>query len=418
MRILLITETVPYPLDGGGRVKTWHTLQALAREHEVHCHAFVRDERQRAEAMGPLGEVCASVTLHLVARSLPREAGYLARSLATGLPFTVARHYAPRVMDRVAADCRRLAIDVAYCDHLSTIEYGRRLALPVVHDAHNVEHRIYERYAGGLSMADPRRLLVAREARRLLAYEREAYRGCAMVFAVSEVDAGAIAALAPGVPVVTVPIAVGASGLRPPPRLADGPEVLFVGALDWPPNAEAVDWLLAAMWPDVLREFPTARLTIVGRGQAPLAARWRRAPAVRFTGRVESVEPWFAASRAMVVPLRSGSGMRVKILDALARGLPVVTTSVGVEGIDAVPGEHVMVADTPAAFVAATLRVLRERDLAERLSREGRALALARYDSRVVGALQLEAVRRLAEARQAQGSRVHPREAVTGAPGS
>lgn len=394
MRVLLLTETVPWPLDGGGRVKTFHTLQALAREHEVHCHAFVRDERQRQAALGPLGEVCASVTLHLVARSLPREAHYLARSLVSGLPFTLVRHYSPRVMATVEADCRRLGIDLVYCDHLSMLEYGRRLRVPIVHDAHNVEHRIYRRYADGLRRTDRRWLLFAREARRLLAYERRMYRKCALVFAVSDVDAGIIAGFAPGVPVVPVPIAVGASTLTPIPQLTEEPEVLFVGALDWPPNAEAVGWLLDAIWPLVRRDLPTARLTIVGRGEAPLVARWGTAPGVRFTGWVESVEPWFAAARVMVAPLRSGSGMRVKILDAFARGLPVVATSVGIEGIDAVPGEHALVADAPAEIAAATVHVLRDRALAERLSASARALALARYDSAVVGEVQLTALRR------------------------
>jgi glycosyltransferase involved in cell wall biosynthesis len=154
-----------------------------------------------------------------------------------------------------------------------------------------------------------------------------------------------------------------------------------------------VDWLLDAVWPLVRRDLPTARLTIVGRGEAPLVARWGAAPGVRFTGWVESVEPWFAAARVMVAPLRSGSGMRVKILDALARGLPVVATSVGIEGIQATPGEHALVADTASDIAAATVRVLRDRALAERLSASARALALARYDSTVVGEVQLAALR-------------------------
>ncbi len=111
MRILLITETVPYPLDTGGRIKTWHTLEALVREHEVHCHAFVRDERQRDAARDPLATLCSSVTLHLVPRSLPREAAYLARSLSLGLPLTVVRHYSRRVMAQVAAECRLRQVD-------------------------------------------------------------------------------------------------------------------------------------------------------------------------------------------------------------------------------------------------------------------------------------------------------------------
>src|SRR5262245_36699772 len=102
MRILLITETVPYPLDSGGRIKTWHTLNALAREHDVHCHAFVRDRAQHDAAIGPLRAFCKSVELHLLPRTVLREVGYLAQSLTRGVPYTVIRHFEPTVMAKVA----------------------------------------------------------------------------------------------------------------------------------------------------------------------------------------------------------------------------------------------------------------------------------------------------------------------------
>jgi glycosyltransferase involved in cell wall biosynthesis len=394
MRILLITETVPYPLDGGGRIKTWHTLEALGREHEVHLHAFVRTAQQREQAAGPLSRICASVTLHLVPRSVPREAAYLVRSLRQRLPLTVVRHYTAEAMRMVEAHCRDVRIEAIYCDHLSMLEYGRRLALPLVHDAHNVEHRLVRRYAHSLGRADARRLLFDREAGLLHDYEASVYARCALIFAVSEVDAETIRALAPGVPVVPVPIAVDARALAPVDRLTDAPEILFVGPQDWPPNAEAVEFFLQAIWPTVRAKVPGARVTVVGRGEGAARARWRHDAAVEFTGWVEDVEPWFRRSRAMVVPLRSGSGMRVKILDALARGVPVVTTTVGVEGIAATDGEHVLVADAPAAFAAAVVRVLEDRTVAERLSRAGRSLAIRSYDTSAVARLQLEALRR------------------------
>lgn len=394
MRILLITETVPCPLDSGGRIKTWHTLRALAAEHEVHCHAFARSEAQREEARAALSPACASVTVHLQERTPAVEALNLARSLAQGLPFTVARHYSGRVMSQVAADCRARGIELVYCDHLSMLEYGRRLRLPLVHDAHNIEYRVAARYAGTLRPADPRRPLVRREARLLERYERRAYPACSLIFAVSDVDAAEIAAVAPDVPVIAVPIAVGAAGQAPVARITDAPEVLFVGALDWPPNADAVSHFLEGTWPAVLQLVPTARLTVVGRGGGNVGARRAGSPGVRFTGRVDDVGPWFERSRVMVAPLRSGSGMRVKILDAFARGVPVVSTSVGIEGIAARPGEHALVADDDRAFAEATARVLQDRSLAQRLATAARALVLERYDTAVVGQLQLDALRR------------------------
>jgi polysaccharide biosynthesis protein PslH len=393
MRLLVITETVPYPLDTGGRIKTWHTIEALAREHEVHCHAFVRTEAQRADALPTLQRVCASVELHLVHRSVGRELAFVLRSLATGLPFTVVRHFDVHAAAVMAAVCRQRGIDAVYADHLSTFEYAIRLGLPIVHDAHNVEHRILERAIEHLGIG-PRRLLYAREWRRLRAYEAAMYPRATGIFTVSEVDRQDIAALAgPGVPVSAVPISVGASTFTPLSVVPQTARALFLGTLDWPPNADAVRFFLGEVWPLVRRAVPDAELTIVGRGEAPLVRAFGATPGVRFTGRVPDIEPYVRDSRVMVVPIRSGSGMRVKILDAVARGLPVVTTSVGVEGIEAASGVHLDIADDPEAFAAATCRLLRDDALVRERSQAARALALERYDTGVVGRLQLAALR-------------------------
>jgi polysaccharide biosynthesis protein PslH len=394
MRLLLLTETVPYPLDAGGRIKTFHTLQALSAEHEVHCHAFVRTDAQRDATMEPLGHICRSVTLHRVSRSLTREAWYFARSLVTRVPYTVCRHYEPAVMARVADACRVHRIEAVYCDHLSMFEYAKRLNLPIVHDAHNVEHRIVRRHAASLSAIDPRKLVLAREWRRLRAYESAMYARSRLIFAVSDVDATEISALAGGgVPVMAVPIAVDARHATPVRPLTDRPQALFVGALDWPPNAEAIEWFLRDVWPRVVTRRPEATFVVVGRGEATLARRWHETPGVQFTGRVPDVTPWFAASRVHVVPLRAGSGMRVKILDAFARGVPVVTTTIGVEGIDVRPGEHALVADTADDLADAVLRVFDDRRLAEALADNAHRLVLERYDVTTITHRQLEALR-------------------------
>ncbi len=394
MRVLLLTETAPWPLDSGGRIKTWHTLHALAREHEVHCHAFVRTPAQREAAMGALQHACASVSLHLVPRSPVREGWYATRALGTGLPFTVTRHFAPRVMREIARTCRDRRIELLYGDHLSMFEYCRRLDLPVVHDAHNVEHRIVSRHLETLSGADPRRAVLASEARRLERYERRMYRLARLIFAVSEVDAADISALSGGVvPVVPVPIAIDAGNAPPVERITDTPQILFVGALDWPPNADAVDYWLREIWPRVRARRPDATFVAVGRGGTSLARRWGGMPGVRFTGWVHEVDSWFQSSRVTVVPLRAGSGMRVKILDAFVRGVPVVTTSIGIEGIEARRGVHALIEDDAAMFASAVVRVLDDREFAQGLAESARALVLERYDRPVVARRLLDALR-------------------------
>lgn len=389
MRVLVVTETVPYPLDSGGRIKTYHTLEILTRAHEVRLHAFIRDEAQRAH-QAPLDALGVSTTLHLVRRSVPREAWYAARS-SWGAPYSVGRHFDRTVMRALEAEVAAWKPDLVYCDHLSMAEYARRLPVPFAYDAHNVEYAILQRFAG--TRRDPlSRAAAAVEWRRVRGYEAEVCRRSRLVFVVSDVDGAELGRLAGGeVRFCTVPIAVDAS-VPPVQTLTATPALMFLGGLHWPPNADALVTFVRESWPRVRAAYPDATLTSVGRDDSAVADECRAAPGVHLTGWVPEIESYVAGSRVLVVPMRAGSGMRVKILEAMARGVPVVSTTVGCEGIDVAPGRHLLVADEPQAFAEAVIRVLQDGPLAERLRQEARALVLAKYDVPAVSARVLDAL--------------------------
>jgi glycosyltransferase involved in cell wall biosynthesis len=390
MGLLFLTETIPYPLDSGGRIKTYNTLRILAREHEVHCHAVVRD-RAHLAYRPQLEAVCAHVVLHHVPRTARHEAVSAALSQMTGVPFVVRRHFHRVVLDSLLEECRRHRFDAVYCDHLSMLEYGRRLKLPLILDAHNIEYEIIRRHAATLPWS-PVRLFAEMEWRRLARYERRWYRQCRSIFAVSDVDARTIRALAPGVTVHSVPISVDVSKTPRVRHLAADPEILFVGGLHWPPNADAVRYFIDAIFPAVKQGVPAARFTVIGRGHETLARRVPATAGVRFMGHVDDVEPFFRASRVMVAPIRSGSGMRVKILDALARGVPTVSTAVGCEGISATDGVHLLIADRPDDFAQKTVTLLRDASKAQAIADAAHALALEKYDTSVIRRAVLDAV--------------------------
>ena len=392
MQLLFLTETIPYPPDSGGRIKTLHTLKMLAGSHRVHCHALVRDvDRMRhASALEALG---ITVTLHVVPRTPMNMAAAAAVAAATGRPLSVQRHVHRRVLRRLLASVESQHFDAVYCDHLSMFEYGRRLSLPIILDAHNVEYAIVKRHLETIRRR-PMRLLYEREWRALERYERTAYKQCRLVFAVSDIDAAALCELgADPTSVVAVPISIDVAGMPTPGPLVRDPNLLFVGGLRWPPNADAVAYLVEEILPLVRRDVPAVTLTIVGEAPASIRTRLSRHAGVRFTGYVNDLAPYFAAGRALVVPIRSGSGMRVKILDGLARGIPVVTTSVGGEGISARCGDEWLVADGATAFANAVVRVLRDDELAGRLRLAGRSFIRRTHDVSVVGAQVLAALR-------------------------
>jgi len=389
MRILFLTETMPVPLDSGGRIKTFHTLDVLARRHDIDCHAFIRDAGQRQHATA-LERQCRRLTLHLRARSASREAAYALRALMTARPYTLVRHL-DRVARRAITDrAHDERFDLVYCDHLSMVAYGHGLGIPVLYDAHNVEWELLRRHAA--TMPWPARAVVRLEAHRVRGVEVRACRESSMVLAVSEVDAASLGDLVSSARIRVVPIAVNARSVLPASSPPPAPHVLFVGGLHWPPNATGLEWLLAEVWPHVRLAMPAARLFCVGRATPAQRSRLEASPGVSAIGHVDDIEPWFRQARVMAVPLRSGSGMRVKVLDAFARGLPVVATHVGCEGIDALVGRHLLAADQSRQFAAHLVTVLRDDALASSLASEARMLVLERYDIDAVAPLLLDAI--------------------------
>ena len=377
MRILFVTETIPFPLDTGGRIKTHQTLRLLAGRHDVHLHAFIRTPAER-DHLSAFSGLCSATTLHLVERTTLGEARDLLTSLGRREPFTVRRHWRARVAAAIAEDARAFAPDLVYCDHLSTLQYGLPLGLPVFHDAHNVEFSLVKRFARAHATS-ARGLLAAREWRALRSYERRVYPRCRTISAVSAGDGAALRALAgpdPGIHVV--PIAFDAGNARARSDVPRDATLLFVGGLHWPPNEEGVAYFAREVWPRIRAQRPDATCTIVGRASES-QRRVLSSDGLAIAGYLDDVGPQFQRARVFIVPLLAGGGMRVKILEAFARGVPVVSSQVGAEGIDAVDGEHLLLADDPQRFAQAAIEVLADDLLAARLAVAARGLLDRRY---------------------------------------
>jgi len=184
--------------------------------------------------------------------------------------------------------------------------------------------------------------------------------------------------------VISIPISIDTDRLTRLNRQPDPDEILTLGSLNYAPNAEGIRWFAERVFPLVRRQRPTARLKVIGKNPpADLVRMARRSQgAIQVLGYVEDLEPHFRSASVFVVPVLSGSGMRVRILEALARGVPMVTTPVGLEGVDAEDGEEVLVADGEEDFASAVVRLAGDTDLQQRLAVNGRRLAVRLYDWR------------------------------------
>jgi glycosyltransferase involved in cell wall biosynthesis len=401
-RVLFLTQVLPYPLVGGAKIRAYYMLRQLAQTKAVTLVSFVRED-DRAEDAAHLRQYCEAVYTVPMRRSRVKDGQALLESVTGDKPLVIARDRIPEM----EALLRRLVgeggYDVVHADQTSMAYYalytrdahagGRRPA--TVLDQHNALFLVVERQAA-YERNRLRRLIWQREARQLADYEASLCLAFDEIMTVTEEDRRVLLGLLPQASaeereghITAVPICVDPEQQPLIERMDQGPRILHLGTMFWPPNIEGVLWFAQAILPHVLHEVPNARFTIAGKNPPPEVQALGEAASplashIEVTGFVPDPEILLATSRVFVVPLLAGGGMRVKILDGWQWGLPIVSTTIGAEGILTEPGANILLADEPEAFAAAVVRVLQNDELACRLRENGRAWVERHYNWREV----------------------------------
>jgi sugar transferase (PEP-CTERM/EpsH1 system associated) len=381
VEILVVAPYVPYPPWFGGASRVYHLIRALASEHRITLLCFgTLEEREAAAA---LRDRCAAV------HTVPSPPGarwrrlYQARSVV-GRPYYHYAYHSPAMARALARTLERGAFDVVQVEFSHMGSYELPAGPLRVLDEHNVEYQLLERV--GRQVRDPlRRFYGWDQARKFRRYELAACRRMDAVFTTSATDRATLQANGVDVPMRVVPNGVDVDFFQPDgrPRVA-APTLLFTGAINYLPNTDAVLHFAEQILPRVRAAVPDVSFAVVGR-DPPARVRRLEGPGITVTGTVPDVRPWMREATVFVVPLRSGSGTRLKILEALASGCAVVSSSIGCEGLEVTPGQDILVADDPAAFAAAVLRCLRDPGLRARLGACGRALVERRYRWESIG---------------------------------
>jgi len=402
--ILFLTQVLPYPVHSGAKIRAYYVLRQLARQHEITLLSFVRQD-DKTEAVEHLQSFCKAVYTVPMQRSLLRNVRAGLKAVSTGQSVIILRDELPEMHSAIRfvltaqsfaaihADQTSMAQYVLYAQHLNTDMFDRP-RIPVVLDAHNALYRIPERMARHES--NPlKRWLYRREARVLARYEVETYDLFDHVVFVTGVDqeeilqrtlhAGTAVPSRPHPTTSVIPICVDIDDKPLVARREQSLAVTHLGTMFWPPNVEGVLWFAREVFPRVLAEIPEARFVVVGKDPPQevqdLMLQVRN---VQVTGYVPDPEPYLAETAVFIVPLRAGGGMRVKIVDAWSWGMPIVSTSIGAEGIEIAEGENILIGDTPEALAGAVVRVLKEPALGERLRSQGRTWVEAHYHWRSV----------------------------------
>ena len=396
MRLLVVATKAPWPPVDGGRLLLLRTLEGLAAAGVRATLVAPLDPRRHAleSVAAALAPWCEP---QLVLARPAGTASTLLRSAGHRQPLTISRHTLPPVRRRVEGLLAARRFDVIHAEQLQALPQALAPARaghrPVVLRAQNVESALWA--------AAPGRPL-ALEARRLAAWEGRAVAGVDATAALTAIDAAALRRLAaaagsPQARVVEVPAPFAAELPPGPPGLAGKPAVAVLGSLGWRPNEDAVAWFTGEIWPAVRRALPAAELHVFGIARGPSAepAAAAAVAAAAAGGRdAERGITWhaapadsaaaFACGSIHVVPLRFGSGVRMKVLEAWARGVPVVATPEGAAGLEAADGVELLVARDAAGFAAACRRLCEEPGLAAALAAGGRAALRRRHDPATV----------------------------------
>lgn len=384
---MLVAPYLPWPADFGGAIRIYEFVRHLSGEQHVILLAPAAPDEMHA--IDHLRDIC-DVTAVPVPWTFRQPGGMRkrltqARSVVSRSSFVELASWEPRfqsVMDRLFMTRQ---IDLVQYEFPQMARYRPLRPCPTVLDNHNIEHELLERVAR-TEQALPRRAFNSIEWRKVRRFERSAWSAVTLNVTTSERDAARISE-ASGAPVPVVPngVNLGAydnarSATRAPGR------VVFIGAMRHQPNADAARWYAEQVHPLVVEAVPGSTFEVVG-ADPPRHIKGLETASIRVTGRVVSIESHLAQASVAVVPLRAAGGTRLKILEAFAAGVPVVSTSIGAEGLAVAPETHLLVADTPRAFADAVIRVLGGVDLPAGYSiSNGLQLARSRYDwGRAIG---------------------------------
>jgi glycosyltransferase involved in cell wall biosynthesis len=386
MRIVFLSQLLPLPLDAGPKIRAYYVLRHLVDAgHEVSLACFVRPADREHDILA-VRRLCHAVVPVPLSRSRMKDVGHGLRSLVSTTPFLIRRDHVPAMDARLARLIDGRSFDAVHADQLWMAPYAARCSGPAlkVLDQHNAVFKVPERLAAHQRNPVVRAVL-RREASMLARFERTILERFDRVVWVSEDDRQSF----PGGRARTdgshqvIPIAVDPETQKTAAR-ARPFRVTFLGGMHWPPNAEGVRWFVERVWPSVADAVPDCEFTVIGKGSAGRLGRRDQRSRIEVTGYVADLQRYVDETAVFVVPLRTGAGMRVKILDAWCWGLPVVSTSIGAEGVRATPEEDILIADAADEFADAVIRVLKDRAFADTLSANGRATVESLYHWRKV----------------------------------
>ena len=390
MKILVVAHSLPRPTWGAG-TRNYHLLRALAQKHTVSLLALVRpDEREHGSAAH-----LRSHTRHVRQVEVPPTSSKRLNqivALAKRQSYLLNLQMLPAAQAALNEELARHSYDAVLFEGLLVAGYHVPPHIRIILDEHNIEHELLQRsYQAGHGLV--RRGFNWMEYRRLKPQEIARLRHADLVLVTSEREQRLLNGMLPGKNVRVVPNGVDVEAFAPDAAIPETPgRLIFTASFDYYPNVQGALHFAETIWPRIRDARPDATWHLVGRNPPPEIQRLGTFPGVTVTGSVPKVQPHLAAAQIAIVPLLTGAGTRLKILEAMAMRRAVVSTALGCEGLACIPGEHLLVADEPEAFAAAVLDLLDDASRRASLGERGRTLVETSYSWDFCGSQLLAAL--------------------------
>ena len=384
MKILFLSPTVPFPLTDGGRIRVFNLLKQIAEKSDVTLLAL---ETQPTDAEGVTELQQLGIQVHLVpnAPTLPRVSfATLANAFRKRQPITVARYDLPVYRQKIRELVATENFDLVHYEMFHTAQFRTEVDLPSVLSQQNVDSAIWRRLCG--ETANPfYKFAYWTQQLAFQRYERVLSPKFDAVTCTSDIDAAVFQRHCAADTIEIIPNGVDVTHYQPDFTSEAPAHLIYIGSMDWYPNEDAVAFFADEVLPSIQDKVPDVQFSIVGGNPSARVQRLAERESIVVTGRVPEIKPYFAEATVFVVPLRIGSGTRLKILEALAMGKAIVSTSVGAEGLDLKDGDEILIADEPTAFADAVTRFLTDASLRRTVGENGRARVEQDYDWRSIG---------------------------------
>ncbi len=383
MRILFLSPTLPYPLTDGGRIRVFNLLKHIAKKNDVSLIAL---ETQTTDWKNVATIKELGIKVHLVRnkQALPDITPKTVLSaFFNRQPVTVERYRIPAYQEKLKELLSNEVFDVVHYEMFHTAQFYTETDLPNVLSLQNVDSEIWRR------LQDETKTLFDKwiywnQKRSFQRYERVLSPKFDAVTCTSEVDAAVFERYCEEGTVEIIPNGVDVTHFTPDNASEASAHLIYIGSMDWYPNEDAVSFFADEILPLIQEHVPDVKFTIVGGNPSERVQKLAEMKGVVVTGRVPEIKPYFAEATVFVVPLRIGSGTRLKILEALAMGKAVVSTTVGAEGLALRDDEEIFIADEPNAFAGSVTRLLTDPELRQKIGRNGRVRVEQDYDWRSI----------------------------------